>query len=630
MMEDSSPGIPPSTGTLDPVEDPTAPVPKPGTHLDYWKVISIARPIASFWYNYIFLLLAAIPALLMYSWLLPSVILPFPSAIGFQALTVNFFGLFFSIMDVATGPACERFVSQHAEINPDRAMKYVQFFIWFQMITGLAQVTIVTLFCLLYVVHTNLGYAMWFFLTYSLTQFPGMLSAFKSTLRGFQRFDKSNIVELLQTTVFETTTQIVFIMVGRWVGAMNPKVGELFGATIGYIIGKYIDDFFAMMLAARYVSKIIKPYGLKLRQAIIPRFGLDIAKESLLYGVKLLGSTVISALTEYLTLLMMVLWLPNYVFIIGIVELARGIAGLVGAKYNYAPLISESYNNGKKNLAKYAITQYWNSWWILGFYLSIVITILIPTVFEKLGGNFAFTATIIPIYILPRLLITPAGMGADVCQAVDKPGFRTWGIVSEKVTKMITVFVFLSPWGLRNIFGETSLLTLYILHDIPAYIVITFVEFGLVHRYAIKVKINIWQTFVAGSLSSTPIIPVAFLLVKTFNITWELGNTVVPAIAFIVVALFLVLFVFPVVIFFMYGFLGGLDSRSLVHYQNAVTLCGPSRFLVRFFFSGARIGFKLSPIKDRFRTPWEEADREAMELMAMRHPEQVGTHHDGE
>ncbi len=586
----------------------------------YWRLIHIHRPIASFWFNYIFMLAAAIPALLMYTWLLPSVILPFPSAFGYQSLVVNFFGLFFSIMDMATGPACERFVAQYGEINPRKALKYVQFFIWFQMFTGAAQVTLVTVFCFTSVINSELNYAMWFFLTYSLTQFPGMLGAFNATLKGYQRFDKANIVDLVQTVVFETITQLVFIILGRWVGAQDPAIGELYGATIGYILGKYIDDFIAMMLAGRFLSKVLKPYGIRLRDAVVPAFGLDIAKESLVYGIKLLGSTVISAATDYITLLMMVSWLPNYVFIIGLVQLSKDIAGIVGTKYSYSSLISESYNNGKKALAKYSITQYWNSWWYLGFFLAMQITIIIPSVFEKLGGSFQLTAVIIPIYILPRLMVTPATMGADVCQAVNKPEYRTWGIVSEKVTKMLTVFIFLSPWGFRTIFGETSLLTLYILHDIPAYVVITFVEFGLVHKKCVPVKINLWQTFIAGSLATVPLIPLDYLLVWILNTTWDAtGGSIGVTVGIIALGLLLIFAVFPIIVFFTYAFLGGIDSRGLEHYGNAVTITGPSKKIVTLFYKAAKVGFKISPIKDRFRTPWEEADKEAEELNAMRY-----------
>ncbi|MFX0098137.1 MAG: hypothetical protein ACFFCS_01050 [Candidatus Hodarchaeota archaeon] len=585
--------------------------------INYWHVIGIQRPIASFWYNYIFLLIAAIPALVFFSYLLPNFILPFPSAMGFNSLTVNYFGLFFSIMDMATAPAAERFISQYAEINPKRAIKYISFFIWFQMFTGLIQVTAVTFFALFYIVNTNLNYAMWFFLTYSLTQFPGMLGAFKSGLKGFQQFDKSNKVELVQGMIFESLTQFIFIFLGRWIGMTNPILGELYGATMGFIIGRYVDDFIAMAMAGKYLSRILKPYGIKLREAVVPTFGRDIAKECLVYGIKLVGSTVISAAAEYVTLVMMVAWLPQYVFIMGILELARGIAGLVSTKYNYAPLISESYNNGKKELAKYSITQFWNSWWFLGFFLALQITILVPPVFVKLGGNFAYTSVVLPIYVLPRLIITPTHMGTDVCQAVDKPEFRTWGIVTEKATKMVTVFLFLSPWGLRHVFGETSLIELYILHDIPAYMAIGILQFALVHKYCVKVKINIYQTFFAGTVASLPVVPLSFTLVNLFLWIWDNTTSIIYPLILVVSALFLLLFVFPVIIFFFYAFLGGLDSRSLEHYKNAVSLCGPSKPLVKFFIKGAELGFKVSPIKDKFRTPWEEADKEARELMEL-------------
>lgn len=585
----------------------------------YWQVINIHRPMASFWFNYVFLLAAAVPALLMYSWLLPSVILPFPDAFGYQSLVVNYFGLFFSVMDMTTGPACERYIAQYGEINPRKALKFVQFFVWFQMFTGAIQVMVVAVFCFTIVVNTNLNYAIWFFLTYSLTQYPGMLGAFNSTLKGYQRFDKANIVDLVQTVVFETITQIAFIMLGRWIGAQFPALGELYGATIGYIIGKYLDDFIAMLLAARFLSKVLEPYGIRLREAVVPAFGWPVAKESLVYGVKLLGSTVISTATEYATLVMMISWLPNYIFITGIVQLAKDIAGIVGTKYNYSSLISESYNNGKKELAKYSITQYWNSWWYLGFFLALQITILIPPVFEKLGGNFQFTAVIIPLYILPRLLVQPATMGADVCQAVNKPEYRTWGIVTEKVTKMLTVFFFLSPWGFRNVFGETSLLTLYILHDIPAYLVITFTEFGLVHKRCVPVRINAWQTFIAGSAASLPLIPIDLAFVWVLDTAWiQTGGSVGVTIGIIAAGLLMLFALFPNILFFFYGLLGGMDSRGIEHLGNAVTLTGPSKPFATMFYRAVKTGFKLSPIKDRFRTPWEAADAEAEELNALR------------
>ncbi|MFX0098139.1 MAG: hypothetical protein ACFFCS_01060 [Candidatus Hodarchaeota archaeon] len=583
--------------------------------INYWEVIGVHRAHASFWQMYLFIVISAVPAIIVFAWLLPNVILPFPSALGFQALTVNFFGMFFTIMDVATGPACERYVAQYADINPKKALQYIQFFIWFQMFTGVIQMTGVSIYCFWFMPR-NLEYAMWFFLVYSCVQFPGMLGAYGAGLRGFQRFNKANNVMLIQTILFETVTQVVFILIGRWLGALNPAIGEVVGCTIGFIIGRYLDDFIAMLLAAYYMGQVLKPHGIRIRETIIPGFSRAVARESLVYGLKLLGAPVISALTDFMTLWMMITWLPNYVFIVGIVELARTIASAVGITYNYGPLISEAYNNGKKKLAQYSITHYWNSWWNLGFFLALQLTIIVPSVLEKLGGNFAFTATIIPIYILPRLLVTPAGMGATVCQSIDKPDYRTWGIVSEKFTKMLTVYLFLSPWFFRKLFGETSLLTLYILHDIPAYVVISFLEFGLANRH-VKIKINIWQCFIAGSLCSVPTIPISMLMVNLFNASWTGMDDLVLPLVIVAITLLMLLFLFPVIVFFFYGLFGGFDKRGLEHFGNAVKICGPSRFIVNFFYKGAELGFKLSPLKYRFRTPWEEADKELDELIAL-------------
>src|SRR6056297_843811 len=106
-----------------------------------WEEIGIHRSLASFWFNFVLLIIAAAPALLLNSWLLLNFILAFPEALGFRTLTIGYFALLFSVMDLATNPAAERFISQYAEINPEKALHYIQSFIWFQATTGLIQIT---------------------------------------------------------------------------------------------------------------------------------------------------------------------------------------------------------------------------------------------------------------------------------------------------------------------------------------------------------------------------------------------------------------------------------------------------------------------------------------------------------
>jgi hypothetical protein len=378
---------------------------KPQKTDDGWRTISLSRSIASFWFNFILLLIAAVPMLLLVGYILPNYILPFPEALGYRTITISYFALFFSIMDLATGSACERFVAQYAEIDPKRAMRYLSFFMYFQMFTGLVQITSVAVFCFVFVVNSSLNYAMWFFLIYSLTQWPGMLGAYKSALRAYQRFDKANIIEIIQGLLFEAITQIIFIILGRNWGAANPAIGEVMGATIGFLIGKELDDVFALFLSGYFMHKVLQPFGVSLKESIIPSFGMAEVKETLIYGAKLIGAPLISNLTEFITLMMLITWLPNYAMIMGFLEIAKMFADLVGSRYNFSAFIAEAYNNGKKKLTEYLVTSVWKHWWYFAFFLTLEISILIPPILTIIGGNYAAAAWIIPIYVFPRLLV---------------------------------------------------------------------------------------------------------------------------------------------------------------------------------------------------------------------------------
>ncbi|GAB4325668.1 MAG: hypothetical protein Kow0069_31810 [Promethearchaeota archaeon] len=600
---------------LSPASEPAEPS-GPGTSGGQsWQTIGLHRPIASFWFNFVLLLVAIAPAVAVVGYLLPNVILPYPSAMGFHGLTTTYFALFFSIMDLATGPAAERFIAQHAEFNPRKALRYVQFFIWFQMTTGVVQITAIAFFCLKYLVHTSLAYATWFFLLFSTTQFPGMLGTYSFTLRGFQRYDRDAIVAIVQGVGFETFTQVAFILLGRWAGSHNPEIGELVGATMGYVLGRYIDDFAAMALAAFFVSKVLKPYGISLRETITPDFGREEVWECLSFGLRLLGAPVVSYAADYVVLLMMVEWLPNYVAVMGLVSVAKLIADFVGTRYSFAALLSEANNNGKKALTSYVVTSMWKHWWYLAFFLALEISMVFPVVVSLLGGNYAAAAPIIPLYVFPRLLVQPAVMGADVLQSCDRPTYRTIGILVEKSTKMAAFFLLISPWGLTRVIGRGYMVELYVLHDLPAYVAITLAEFWFVHKKVVPVRISWWQTFGAGTLASIPLVPVNLLMVRAIEGVAARGN---DAAALGTAALFflLVLLLLPAVVFFFYGLFGGWDDRGLEHFSNAVELCGPSKPFVRFFYGATRAGHRLSPWANRFPIPHEAADREVEELMA--------------
>jgi O-antigen/teichoic acid export membrane protein len=582
-----------------------------------WKTIGFHRPMASFWYNYILVFVVALPMVFLNTWLLPNFILPYPSAMGFHSLTVTYFALFFSLMDMGTGPACERFVGQYSEVNPRKALKYIQFFVWFQMFTGTLQITIVAFFCFKFLIYTDLNYAMWFFLMYSTTQFPGMLGSYKFGLRGFQRFDKANIVEIVQTAFFEVFTQIAFIFLGRYFGSLNPVYGELFGATVGFILGRYVDDLFALFLSAKFLKDILKEFKISLWETIVPSFNKEEMKESLSFGFKLIWGIAFAELGDFITLLLMTQWLPGYVYILGYLQLSKSIADMVGTRYNYQPLISEAYNNGKKKLAEYSISSYFQNWWYLSFFLTIEIGFLVPPVLFRLGGEYAAAARILPLYILPRLAVIPPVMGAEILQGCNRPEYRTYGLVAEKITKLICIVIFLSPNGLVSIFGQRYLIELFIIHEIPPYLVITFVEFYFVHKKCVPLKISMWQTFVAGSLASIPLIPVNLLLISIFNHVWESSSDIIIPLILVGVFVVCIFLFFPPIMMFFYGLFGGWDRESLEDFRKCALISGPSKFITLFIYKAAAKGYAICPIKERFKVDRSEANRELAELIVL-------------
>ena len=582
-----------------------------------WKTIGFHRPMASLWYNYILMFIVALPMVILGTWLLPNYILPYPSAMGFHSLTVTYFALFFSLMDMGTGPSCERFVAQYSEINPRKALKYIQFFVWFQMFTGTVQITFVAFFCFNFLIYTDLNYAMWFFLIYSTTQFPGMLGSYKFGLRGFQRFDKANIVEIVQTVVFEVFTQIVFIILGRYMGSLNPMYGGLFGATVGFIVGRYVDDFFALILSAYYLKNILKDFHISLWETIIPGFTKQEMKESLEFGFKLIWGIIFAEFGDFLTLLLMTQWLPGYIYILGYLELSKSIANIIGTRYNYQPMISEAYNNGKKKLTEYTIASNFQNWWYLSFFLTVEIAILIPPILFRLGGEYAAVARILPLYIIPRLAVILPVMGDEILRGCNRPEYRTWGLVSEKVTKIICVFLFLSPNGLVSIFGQYYLIELFILHEVPPYLVITFVEFYLIHKKCVLVKISVWQTFGAGTLASIPLIPFNLLIIDGFNRVWESSTSILYPLILVGIFVLCMFIFFPPIMMFFYGLFGGWDHESLEDFRKCALISGPSKFIVLFIYRFAARGYALCPIKERFKVDREAANLELAELITL-------------
>ncbi len=591
--------------------------------IEPWERSGFQRILGGFWYNYIFNLGFMVYGLVFAGYIFPNFILPYPEALGFKSVVSSLFALLFNIFDVGIGSAVSRFVAEHVgRGNIKRALHYIRFFIWFQMITGLIQITIIAIFSISIArFNPDFGYMTWFFIIYSTIQFPGMLSVYMNALEAFQRFDKKNIVVFMQTVVLELITQIIFIYLGRMFGRSNPMMGELMGATIGYIIGLYIDDFLAMALSAKFFSNILKPYGIKLRETLIPSVPKDVMKDSIIFGLKNLFQGIFYQVSMLFITGVTILWLPSYATIIGLFTIADGITRVVIQSLPTKSAISESYNTGRKHLTDYIIQAQFKWYGILTFYLAIMIIMLIPPLISEISGQYALAATLIPYIMVSRFFIGPIHFSDSVQQGCDKPEYAAYSLMVQMFVRMISFYLFLAPEGLPRFFNNYNYLYAYCLADFPSIIAKNIFAWWLIDKKLIKVNVPVYQTIVAPFISIFPIIFINTIIIQIFNVIK--ANGIVAIIAFGLLILILMLFIFPIVLLSpILGFLGGWDEKSLDHVKNAALISGPSKWLTYSMYKTAHWAFNHSPLKnlgEKYKIPHELADKEADELTILRY-----------
>ena len=548
--------------------------------VNLWKTIGFHRPLGGFWFNYLLVLGVAVFAVLFMFWLLPNYILPFPDAIGFQDIVKNLFAVYFMLADVGVGRAIQRFVAEKNVTDPKRALQYLQFFIWFQMFTGLAQVTIIAVWAISIVRTTNLAYATWFLIIYSTIQYPGMLGVFHGTLSGFQRYDKANLLGFIQSVVLESSTRIVFILLGRWWGVMNPAIGELMGATIGSIIGAYIDDFIAALVAAHWTRPILKEinpsWGIK------QMFGVDFDKklirECLWFGLKAILPSTFHQATQFIQMMLLINFLPNYAFIWGLFSLAEMISGAIGlAKFSMTATISEAYNNGKYKLVQYYQQRAYRWLGIMSSFMMIIIFLIAPLLGTIAGTQFVLAAPMIQLLVIGRYAEAPGSLNADIFMGANKPEYYLVTNAAEAISRNIFLYLLLVVFQL----GWIALAMARIL----GWWFRWFTGIFLINRL-FKFKINTWQTFIAPALAGlVELIVMGFFTNFLFpTISESIG--IIPA---AIIIIFATLILVPFFVFFpVYTFFGGWDEDGLEVFAQAVKISGPSKPIIFFVLKMAR------------------------------------------
>jgi hypothetical protein len=305
----------------------------------------------------------------------------------------------------------------------------------------------------------------------------------------------------------------------------------------------------------------------------------------------------------------------------------NGIAGLIGNAniYDMTPLVSESYQNGKKALAQYYVGQVWRfTGQTQGVFIGILVLVYfaLPSAFNAIGMQYYLAG--IPFFI-PTLIsniISPyLGTYGCLLGGAQRANYIFWWNIIGTVLNSFGIIFWVVILQFPEKYGISSLIWLFPFAGLfPFGIISNIVGYVYSHKTIVKIRVPVWQTFIAPGLSTAVVILMGWLFYNNIYLV-EL-----PIIGFyptfgLVVVFFIIMLMF--VYYPLTAFFGGWDDQNLEAFRKASKLAGPSRILVIPLYHIVHFVCKHSPLHNKFKLDDTQAFKEAAELLAMKRANQL-------
>lgn len=597
-----------------------------------WEDIGFHRPLGNFFYGVSLGVITSILGLALLSFI-TGLLYPFPEIQGYNNIAGGLFALIYQAFDTGTAFGIERFIAEWRVKDPARMVKYCQFYIWYQMMTGVVQITIVSVFTLQVIRFQDLAYLTWLFLIICQKQWPGMLGIFRSVLNGLQLYNKTQILGLISGTFFQNLTNIVFILLGRWIGANDPAVGELVGMAIGACIGVYVDDFFAMWLSAYYFNKAMKPFGYTAIDCFRVEFDREIVKQCMWFGFQVSVVPLVSTAISTSVLLMMIDSIPSFATYRALLSWIGGITGFIDqGNFALVPSIAESFMNGKEKLAQFYIANSlrWNGF--LGMMLSFVLIAAMPMVLDVILGlpgleYYSLSFVFFVPSLLHRMILPFIAYPDSILVGVLRINFYTFSRVLEEFIYIAENWFFMYVVRIQDQFGLAGIVWLLAMERFIGRIIKMVMMWVYIHRKVFKVKFYFYQMLICPTICGAPILVFGWLwkplvfdpMIPLFGFLGEYAIIGPAAITILVAIIALPLLVFlPLT-----GLLGGWDTFGLMTFKKAIKISGPSKPFANMLYKSVMAGVRRSKLHNKYRIPWEVPMREIKELMIMKRDQQA-------
>jgi O-antigen/teichoic acid export membrane protein len=562
-----------------------------------WEELGFHRPLSGFLLAFVSQLVLMIPLITYQAIILPVYVLPSAQALGIWGRVTQIFTVLWVLFDVGTSTAFVKFFSQYRVHEPQKAIKYVQFYVWWQALTGAFQVAWITAVASGVLPQSSMALYAWVVILHAVIQIPGFLSVFRNVLSAWQRFDYAQTLDIAVTMFFPMFTQsIIVVLMVIW-GRNHPTFGAASGGLLGLPMAAYLNELLAFLLGLRLYKRL----GYNSRVLFMAHFDRETIRTALGFGVyEMLGSLAYGA-GQAAEIIVTTIYLVNYNEIWGNWQLALSLAVsygvLLALTSNLLPSISEAFSNTRKTLTQYYTTMSYK--WgglITGFYCAALLAVADRFILGASGVQFQRAA----MYVIPLVIYYAMGFPCwtndVVTLAANRPYIKTLMTLVEQVVRVVLVLLMIGK------------LQIYAL--VAAYMVALMLKniIGLIvnHRVNFRQKIFVWQTFIAPLLAG---VVHYFIIRYGTGLIWK-NNAGTSMLIFIVG----VVLSFPLYSFF-YGLFGGWDNNTLEDFHRAVKISNFAKPITWLFWKTSTLGARISPLHGKFpiRT-YEEAMQEANSL----------------
>lgn len=573
---------------------------------DDWEVIGIHRQLGGFLFTFFIGLLLVVPQLLLTSYILPLLLdYTYAQASGWYNYAYNLFQIAWLLFDLGTSFALAKYFSEYRVHNPEKAIHYIQIFVWWQLFTGLAQITIFAFLGAIVFPLTDLAHMTWIFVMFSLVQYPGFFLVFMYTFQGLQRADLHLLTYVSWEIFWLLIGQAIFCYLGRLWGAANPVFGEALGAGVGYALARYFDYWMTFFFSLY----LFKKQGYSASTCFRIDFTKEEFKESITYGSKLSFGQAFVQVGWFIQILLTSAFIANYSQELGYYQLAWTVGMMIQVIVLYGQSLlgaySEAYSHDKENLTKLYIYEGFRWGNYFGYFLISVLyavggIFLVGAAGPDIGGP---ASEYLPLILLFHGFGIYSWLVDAVFQGTGKTGYAAAVWILEQTIRALIM------WILVSIFADMRLVIIaywpaVLSKDIVAWIIV---------RYRISdFKLYPFKTFITPFIAAV----INFLVLGFFgNLVFsiDLGDKIINTALIFLVGVFIFIFFYA----FVEGLLGGYDDNTLEEFEKAsqmvkVPLIGN---FARGIYKSAKLGAKISPLHNKYPIDiYEKGMEEAFEL----------------